>query len=79
MTCPLPKSHQMLRRRTPDKVSPLDSLTHFLHAPVTIACARLPLLARDFELLIVEVRGRSRSFRKGISRCRLAAPDGKDD
>jgi len=57
MTLPLPKSHQMLRRRRPDKVSPLYPLTHFRRAPVTIACVRLPLLARDFEPLIVEGPG----------------------
>jgi hypothetical protein len=73
MTLPLPKSHQMLRRGRPDKVSSLDPLTHFRRAPVTIVCPRLPLLASDFEPLIVKVRGRSRSFRKWIRRCRLAA------
>lgn len=73
MTLPLPKSHQMLRRERPDNVSWLDPLTHFRRAPMTIAGARLPLLARDFEPLIVKVRERSRPFQKWIRCCRLAA------
>lgn len=71
MTFPLPKSHQMLHHRRPDKVSPLDPLPHFRRDPVTIACVSLPLHARDFEPLIVKKR--SRSFWEWIRRCRLAA------
>lgn len=49
MTLPLPRSHQMLRRKRLDTVSSLDLLTHSRRVPVTMACARERFRAADHE------------------------------